>query len=481
MSECRRGKDIEARFQQCVAQLTSCGQEHVLRWWDDLDSTSREHLLDEIDSISWSQLAPLVETHVLNKPKDDTPTDLEPARVYPRVPDAEQAGSYEEATAHGRELIRAGKVAAFTVAGGQGTRLGFDGPKGAVPVSPIRNKTLFQLFAEAIAAARERYAAGIRWYVMTSPANREQTETFLRNHDFFGLPPEDIVLFSQAMLPSFDLDGKVLMEDKHRLALAPDGHGGSLKALVVGGALSDMQSRGIEILSYFQIDNPLVKPLDPLFIGLHAKTGSEMSTKITPKAEDLERVGNVCMHKGRVVVIEYSDFPDDLAHAKNADGSRKFDVGNLAMHLLDVAFVDRIIARQFQLPYRRAEKAVAFVDDQGVRQTPQAPNAVKLETFVFDALPLAKNAMLLEIDRAEEFSPVKNPNGVDSLESAVRDQIRRAARWLESAGVTIPRQPDGEPDATLEIAPSYALDAEDVKDHEPRPPHVNSGENVYLV
>jgi UDP-N-acetylglucosamine/UDP-N-acetylgalactosamine diphosphorylase len=437
-------------------------------------------LLSEIESIPWSHLDPLVETHVRNKPPDQGRANLEPAVVYPCRPDGGQAAFYRDAVVLGDELIGAGKVAAFTVAGGQGTRLGFQGPKGAVPISPIREKTLFQLFAETIMAVRKHYGVAIRWYIMTNPGNHRQTVAFLEAHDFFGLPPRDVVLFSQGMLPIFGLDGKILLVDKHRLALAPDGHGGSLKSLVAGGALQEMVSCGIEIISYFQVDNPLVKPFDPLFIGLHAQTGSEMSTKVASKVDDFERVGNVCRHEGHMVVIEYSDFPEELARARNPDGSRRFNVGNLAIHLLDVGFVDRIIAQKFALPYRRAEKTVAWMDENGLPQTPPRPNAIKLETFVFDALPLAKNPLLLEVDRAEEFSPVKSAKGPDSMESAIRDQIRRAARWLEEAGVNIPRQPDGEPDVIIEIAPAYARDAAGVKRRVTRPPELQRGKTVYI-
>ncbi|MCP4247431.1 MAG: UDPGP type 1 family protein, partial [bacterium] len=315
---------------------------------------------------------------------------------------------------------------------------------------------------------------------MTNPGNHAQTIEFLEAHECFGLPREDVVLFSQGMLPSFGLDGKILLVDKHRLALAPDGHGGSLKALATSGALQDMASRGVEIISYFQVDNPLVKPFDPLFIGLHAKTGSEMSSKVAAKVDDLEPVGNLCLHQGRLTVIEYSNFAEELARATNPDGSRRFNLGNLAIHLLDVGFVDRTIARAFALPYHRAEKAVTWLDENGLQRPPSAPNAIKLETFVFDALPLAKNPLLLEIDRAEEFSPVKNRTGADSMESAIRDQVARAARWLEAAGVTVPRTPDGQPEVTIEMAPSYARDAADVKKSVTRPPTLHRGETIYI-
>jgi UDP-N-acetylglucosamine/UDP-N-acetylgalactosamine diphosphorylase len=303
---------------------------------------------------------------------------------------------------------------------------------------------------------------------------------FFQTHRHFGLPKDTVVMFEQGMLPLFGFDSAILMAEKHRVALGPDGHGGSLKALVKSGALKDMQTRGVQIISYFQVDNPLVKPFDPLFIGLHAKTGSEMSTKVTPKADDLERVGNLCLHDGKLTVIEYSDFPDELAHARNEDGSRKFDAGNLAIHLLDVAFVDRVIARSFELPFRRAEKKIAHIDDNGTLVDPPEPNAIKLETFVFDASPLASNPLVLQVDRAEEFSPVKNATGVDSLETSKRDQVRRACRWLGSAGVNVPRRPDGEPDVTVAISPAFALDADDVRAQRDRLPSLGPGDTRYI-
>lgn len=480
MNDAPKAEDLDSRYRRCAEQLAARGQDHLLRWWDELDRDSRDRLLSDVESIPWDQLDSLIETHIRHKPAEVAPTHLEPAPVYPHEPDADREALYRDAIAEGEKRIRAGKVAAFTVAGGQGTRLGFDGPKGAFSISPVKKKTLFQLFAETIVAVRKRYGVDVRWYVMTSPGNHQESIRFLEGHAHFGLPKDDVVLFSQAMLPSFDFDGKVLMEDKHRLALAPDGHGGSLKALAASGALQDMQSRGIEIVSYFQVDNPLVKPFDPLFVGLHAQTGSEMSSKVAPKVDDLERVGNVCLHEGRVTVIEYSNLPEELARARNPDGSRKFNAGSLAIHLLEVSFVDRIVARRFELPYHRAEKAVAWLDENGTVQTPTAPNAVKLETFVFDALPLAKNPLVLDVDRAEEFSPVKNPTGVDSVETAIRDQVRRAARWLQAAGVVIPRKADGEPGVTLEIAPSCALDAGDVKQRTTPIPNLRPGDSIYI-
>jgi UDP-N-acetylglucosamine/UDP-N-acetylgalactosamine diphosphorylase len=452
----------------------------VLRWWDHLETRAREHLLAEIEAIPWDQIESLIDTHICNKPPREPTDGLEPPPFYPCSPGPEQEELYQEALEIGDGLIRSGRVCAFTVAGGQASRLGFDGPKGAVAVSPIQEKSLFQLFAETIKAVQKRYQVKIRWYIMTNPTNHQQTKGFLKDHDHFGLPEDHILCFPQGTLPSFDFDGKMLMSGRNRLALAPNGHGGSLAALYESGALENMKSSGIEVISYFQVDNPLVKPFDPLFIGLHNKTQSEMSTKVARKIDALEKVGNLCLRKGKLQVVEYSDFPEELAHKTNGDGRRTFDLGNLAIHLMDVDFVERLASRGDLIRYHRAEKKIAWLDDNGFQRTPTEPNGVKLESFVFDVLPLAKSAILLEVNRAEEFAPVKNPSGVDSVESAIAAQLARAADWLECAGIHVPRDEHGKPLVRLEIAPSYALDREDVRTQIWSNPEFLAGETIYI-
>lgn len=386
---------------------------------------------------------------------------IEPATVISR------SSISEDIIDHGRSILAAGKVAALTVAGGQGTRLGFDGPKGAFPISPVKRKTLFQLFAEAILATERRYETRIPWYVMTSPSNDEQTQAFFSERRFFGLSPHRVRFFQQGVMPSFDPAGRILLEEKHRVALSPDGHGGTLLAMAKTGTLADMTARGIEHISYFQVDNPLVTCLDPLFIGLHAQRNADMSSKAVPKADDLECVGNFVVKNGRPAIIEYSNLLDEFAHARNEDGTRKFDAANIAIHILSRRFVERLTADRtaFALPWHLAKKKVPHVDlDTGERVDPAEPNALKLESFIFDALPLADHSVLLETSRADEFSPVKNMTGIDSVETSRRDQNRRAAQWLETAGLAIPRDEQDEPKGMFEISPLAALDAVHLKE-----------------
>ncbi len=452
---------IQDRHDILRSSFEAVGQGHVLAFWSSLSEGDREALLGDLERVSVRQIPGLVELLSASQHDGIDNTKIESAVVVPR--DAVTSDIADR----GRALLSAGKVAAFTVAGGQGTRLGFDGPKGAFEISPVRGKPMFQLFAESIRASEVRYDTAIPWYVMTSPANDAETRAFFEARSFFGLDSDRVRFFQQGVMPAFDVDGKMMLDQKHRVALSPDGHGGSLLAMATTGTLADMAERGIEIISYFQVDNPLVSVLDPAFIGLHDERGSEMSSKALPKADDLERVGNFVMTDGRMKVIEYSDFPDDLAHARSTDGSRRFDAANIAIHLLSRSFVERLTVdpAAFALPWHLAHKKVPHVDlASGQRIEPDAPNATKFEAFVFDALPLARNPIILETSRSEEFSPVKNPTGVDSVESAQRDMIRRTGRWLAAAGVNVPRD-GGECVYACEVSPLVALDAEQLKEH----------------
>jgi UDP-N-acetylglucosamine/UDP-N-acetylgalactosamine diphosphorylase len=461
-------------------EWASRGQEGVFRFYDQLPEAGRRKLESQLAALDVGHMERLADEYVTRKPELHLPKDIRPVQAYPRRPvTAEQRKLYDDAQRRGRELVSAGKVGAFLVAGGQGTRLGYDGPKGEFPVTPIKHKPLFQVFAEQLRAYARDFGRPIAWYVMTSDVNDAATRAFFRQHDFFGYDPADVFFFQQGMMPAFGTDGRLLLGEPDSLALSPDGHGGSLRALDRSGALADMRGRGIEHLSYFQVDNPLVHTIDPLFLGLHDLTGSEMSSKTIPKAGPLEKVGNFVIGDGKLQVIEYSDLPEDLAKSTNPDGGLRFNAGSIAIHALRVSFVERLNhGGRLKLPWHRADKKVPYVDEQGRAVKPDKPNAVKLEQFVFDAIPLANNAIVYETDRGEEFSPVKNAEGVDSPATCKRDQVRRAAQWLKEAGVGVPEK-DGEPTAVIEISPLCATTAEQLRERSPKV-SIAPGSAVYL-
>ena len=461
--------------------LKKHNQSHLLGFWKQLDEHQRQNLIAQINQLNFQKIDRWVADIVKNPNPAVLPVDFAPAPAYGPVPaDAEQAQKYAQARDLGRKLISAGRVAAFVVAGGQGTRLGFEGPKGDFPVSPLKNKTLFQIFAESIAAASKKYHTPRPWYIMTSPDNHTQTVEIFCTNDYYGLDRKDVFIFQQGTLPNFDFDGKILMADEAAISCSPDGHGGSLKALYKSGAIEDMKKRCIEFVSYFQVDNPLVNIFDPLFIGLHALDGAEISSKALTKAEPTEKVGNFCLVDGKVTVIEYSDLPEELAGKRNPDGSLVFELGSIAIHIINTDFIEKLNAKGFQLPLHRAVKKIPCIDRQGKLIEPQQPNGIKLESFVFDALSSASRSIILQTLRSEEFSPVKNATGTDSSETAGRMMIARAANWLDSAGVAVPRKPDGSPDCVIEIAPGFALEKDDIKAKLNRIPKIRPGDKVYL-
>jgi len=469
-------------FEDTKKLLKKHNQSHLLAFWERLNAAERQNLLAQIRQLDLAKIDDWVANFVKKSISTEISAELVPARSYgPTGADAEQKRKYGKAVELGKELIRKSKVAALVVAGGQGTRLGFDGPKGNFPVSPVKNKTLFQIFAESVAAVSEKYQTVCFWYIMTSPLNYADTTEVFRSNDYYGLDEKDVFIFRQGTLPNFDFDGKILLADKANIACSPDGHGGSLKALYKSGAIEDMKRRGVEFISYWQVDNPLVNFFDPLFIGLHALDEAEMSSKALIKAGPKEELGNFCLVDGKVTVIEYSDFPDDLAEKRNPDGSLVFQLGSIAIHIINREFVERLNTDGFSLPLHRALKRIPHIDRKGGRVEPAGPNGIKLESFVFDALPLASKSIILQTVRSEEFSPIKNATGANSAETARRMMVACAAGWLESAGVTVPRKPNGSVDCIIEIAPSFAMGPEDIKAKLNQIPEIKPKDKLYLA
>jgi UDP-N-acetylglucosamine/UDP-N-acetylgalactosamine diphosphorylase len=448
------------REREIRERAESAGQGHIFAWWAQLNRAERASLLEQVDAIEFPLLASLVETLVLG-PRKEEAAALEAAPIIP-IPktDAEERAR-DRARERGEALLREGKVAALVVAGGQGTRLGFDGPKGAFPIGPVSKKCLFAFFAERILAAQRRYGPRIPWYVMTSPANDVETRGFFGHNRFFGLAPDQVCFFVQGTLPAVGRDGRILLASKHEIARSPDGHGGTLRALEKSGALDSMEAAGIQEIAYFQVDNVLVRIPDPVFLGYHAMAGAEMSSKAVRKACPEEKVGIIGMRNGKVAVIEYSDLSPQEMAARGPDGGLKHWAGNIATHVIQVAFARRLKNEGIRLPFHRADKKVPCIDEKGRPVDPDRPNGIKFESFIFDALPHARNPVTLEVRRNEEFSPLKNATGENSPETARRTLMETFASWLEAAGVRVPRDEDGALAVKIEISPLFALDREE--------------------
>ena len=437
-------------------------QEQLLRFWDTLDAGQRESLASEIRSIDFSLVAELYR-------QADSGAEMRALAARGTSPpafvlrDPSNRISPEAARQEGIKALQAGRVGVMLVAGGQGTRLGFKHPKGMYPIGPVSGKSLFQIHFEKVRAAARRYGVRIPLYLMTSPETHEGTVAYLRAHECFGLSANDLCVFCQGTMPAVDdRAGKVLLADRHRVALSPDGHGGMLAAFARSGAMADARRRGVRHLFYFQVDNPLVSVCDPEFLGYHLLSRSRFTSQVVRKQDPMEKVGNVFAVNGELYVIEYIEFEklDPEIRSKGAaEGTPVFWAGSIAVHAFDLAFLRRVAPKAESLPFHKAKKKVAHLDEQGNLIKPAEPNAQKFERFIFDLMPWAgRAATLVEVDRARHFAPLKNASGEphDTPES-VETQLSASHRaWLRGAGFAV------DDDVPVEISPLFALDAEEL-------------------
>ena len=447
----------------------------MLQFWDQLDDRGQSNLLKQIASIDFDLFDKLVEL-ITSEPKTG---DGEAITPCPCITLHDTSVDWNAMKKSGDDCIRRGGLGVLTVAGGQGTRLGWRGPKGTFPATPLTGKSLFQLLAEQILFASRRYGIAIPWYIMTSAANHETTKSFFLDNNCFGLLRTDIFLFQQDLVPAVDDSGKMLLADRDRIFMNPDGHGGVISALKRSGGLEEMNSRGVEHLSYVQVDNPLVKAVDPVFLGIHSSEHSsgEASSKCVIKSDPDERVGVFCTRGDATNIVEYSDLSTEQANAKQENGGLVFGCGSIAVHMFSASFIERVAS---DLPWHVAYKSVSHIDlASGNKRKDEEPNAYKFERFVFDVLPLASNSIVLETKREEEFAPIKNASGEDSLQSSVQLQCDRAASWLRKCGVEVSQGTDGHTDALIEISPTTAATPDDLQTLS-LPDSIKAGETVSI-
>jgi len=450
-----RGKD---KLEQ---HLAAFGQQHVVAFWDDLEPQERERLAAQVQSVDLAQLDGLFRSRQASDDWADMARRAAPPPAF-RLDDSRPAIVPEQAHQRGSQALAAGHVGVILVAGGQGSRLGFQHPKGMFAIGPVSGASLFQILLEKI-GARSR-AAGMRipLYLMTSPATHDETVEYMAANEYFGLSRDDVKIFCQGTMPAVDSNtGRLLLASKGELALSPDGHGGTLPALAASGCLADIRDRGLRQLFYCQVDNPLVEMCDPYFLGYHTLSGSELSTLVVAKRHMRERVGNVVSVDGKVRIIEYSDLnplADEVVERRASDGGPVFWAGNTAIHVFDVGFVESMATNSAALPFHVATKVVPHVDSAGNRIEPAEPNAIKFERFIFDLMPAAGRAIVVEVDPARSFAPVKNASGAefDSPETAQAQMIALHAGWLRAAGCQV------SDDVAVEVSPLFAQNEQEL-------------------
>ena len=448
---------------QLREKVKKAGQEHIFRFWDELDKKSQERLILQIQAIDFELMHSLKEKYLNNSDQNLSNVGLEPIEIIPIPTTESQRITADHAKKTGEQLIANGKVAALLVAGGQGTRLGFNGAKGKYKAGPISGKSLFNMHAEQLLALNRKYKTTTPWFIMTSEVNHKESIQYFEENEFFGLNSEDIFFFVQKMIPAMDNKGRFFLDKMDHIFCNPNGHGGTLFALKENNCLDEMRNRGIEEIFYFQIDNVLTRICDPVYIGYHHLAKAEMSAKVISKENPYEKVGVVGKLDGKVSVIEYSDLPKEAMEARDPDGKLKYRGGSIGIHLIRRDFVEEITKSEFSLPYHVAHKKINYLDGQGNLIEPEIPNGYKFEMFVFDALPFTKNCVIMEIKREEEFSPIKNAAGNDSVVTARRDMMNYYARMLQQTGIDVPFDESDNLIGELEISPLFAMDAENLR------------------
>lgn len=432
---------------QALYRALNSGQQQAFS--ESLSAQTREQWAQYADLLKKSEKRTIDTTHW------SPPTYISPHTLAP-------SQSLSQLKAAGEQLFQHGEVAMLTVAGGLGTRLNFSGPKGLLPVTPLKHKPLFQVFSEKIKALQRRYGRPIHWLIMTS----EETDLATRRafeeqrwHDAAHLH-----FFKQGTCPVFTQDGACAIREDGRVCFHPNGHGGVFRALQDAGLLQKLQDWHISVLSYFQVDNPLVYLGDTLFLGLHQQQASEFSTKIVQKREPAERVGLFVQNQVQLELVEYCDVPQTLNAARDGQGRLLYRCGNTAIHLISVDFLQKHI--QVSLPCHVVQKKITTWDP--MRKVYVEELGYKLEKFIFDALPYARHPLLWEIERSEEFSPVKNATGNDSLATCQRDQQLRWQRWLEKKHLNQEKSLDVPPsfikNIQMEISPLFSDNFEEFSD-----------------
>jgi len=437
-----------------LSLLREFNQDHILDHFHKLSPAQQEKLLREARKLDLPLVFKLWRAPSRKQDPQKGAEKIEPAAIIGIPQTAEEIQLQEKARLLGESLIRRGKVAVLIVAGGQGSRLGFDGPKGSFPISPLMKKPLFQLFAEAVKALSLRHKVDLPLVIMTSQENEEETKRFFKQNQSWGLGSQ-VHFFSQGMLPTLTPDGKLIRSDETHFLVNPDGHGGSLKAFYESGLLQKLRSEDYTELFYCQVDNPISKIADPVFLGYHRMAEAEISTKVVRRQNPDEKVGIYGLLNGKPGIIEYSEFSPDEYRAADENGEIRHWAGNIAVHVISLSLIERLNRNGFALPYHRAIKDVEGIGKGGKTERTKG---LKFESFVFDAIPLAERTSCMEVAREEEFSPVKNKEGMDSPETAQKAMVDLHRRWLEEAGAEVA------PGAKVEISPLFALNKEELRE-----------------
>lgn len=403
-------KDVE--YEEALKRLKRYGQEQLLSRYEYLDDEKKEKIIDQIKNIDFEQANELF--NVTSKSFKKPDTQITSIEYVDKAKLSKE--EYDKYYNIGQKEITAGKYAVVTMAGGQGTRLGYVAPKGTFTIGGGVEKSLFEALSDTIKEARQKFSAKIPWYIMTSRENNDATEKFFEEHDFFGLPYEDVKFFKQGELPMLDMNGKLMLDEEGLVKLASDGHGGVFESLAKNGYLEDMEARGIEWIFISGVDNVLAGLVDPIAVGLAITEGTLATGKSVVKRSPDENVGVFCKKSGRPSVIEYTEITEEMANARDENGELLYGESHILTNLFNIKALQNIAHNK--LPYHKAFKKAKHMNENGEIIKPEKPNAYKYESFIFDAFEGLDSMSILRVKREDEFAPLKNADGEDSPDTA---------------------------------------------------------------
>ena len=383
-------------------------QEQILRYWGELNESEKKSLEAQVRGTDWSVLENLAHPENLSgKGKIEPISGLRAKEIEARR---------EEFFALGKEAIKKGKVGAVLLAGGQGTRLGTDAPKGTFDIGITRPLYIFQQQIENLLEVTNECGAYVPLYVMTSEKNNDETVAFWKEKNYFGYPAQYVRFFKQDMAPAVDFSGKVILEGKANIALSPNGNGGWYSSLARCGLLSEIRARGIEWLNAFAVDNVLQRIADPVFVGACIAEGVNCGSKVVCKAEPHEKVGVLCLEDGKPNIIEYYELTEEMANARDEKGDLQYIYGVILNYLFRLEKLDEVA--DAKIPVHVVKKKVPYLSEAGELVKPQTENGYKFETLILDMIKLMETCLPFEVVREREFAPIKNRTGVDSVETA---------------------------------------------------------------
>lgn len=395
-------------YEEALHKLTPVGQEHLLQYYHELSKEEQESLLMQIEALDLS-LLDLIKDGVQEVPKGR----LEPLGALTLDEIAARRTEYENI---GLEAVRACKVGAVLLAGGQGTRLGLDKPKGMLNVGVHKELYLFEQLVNNLMEVVKKAGAWVPLFVMTSEKNHADTTSFFDEKDYFGYNKDYVFFFTQEMAPSVGYDGRIYMEEKYKLSTSPNGNGGWFSSLAKAGLLDKLKELGVEWLNVFSVDNVLQKMADPVFVGATIEAGCVCGSKVVAKADPNEKVGVLCLEDGKPSIVEYYEMTDEMIHSRDSEGRLRYNYGVILNYLFEVKTLTRIMNEN--MPTHVVEKKIPYLDADAKLVKPTEPNGYKFETLVLDMIHMMDNCLSFEVERRKEFAPIKNRTGVDSLDSA---------------------------------------------------------------